>query len=86
MCHGLIKQKKVQFSDVHKRSDCIVGPVLLNLVVRSFQTCGPATANDLSPNVPLRRGMRQTDRSADLRVRSASNTLSLANYSPFGKI
>jgi len=61
----------------------IVGPVLLNLVVRSFQTGGPATANDLSPNVLLGRGMRKTDRSADLSVRRASNTLSLANYSPF---
>jgi len=51
------------------RRDLIVSSVLRRVTGRSFHSRGPATANDLSPNVLLQRRMTQTDRSADLSVR-----------------
>ena len=69
MRRGLVKQKKYSFQMFTKSFDCLSSVAEFG-VGRSFQTRGPAAAaNDLSPNVLLQRGTRQTERSVDLGVR-----------------
>jgi len=63
MRRGLMELKKYSLHMFTKSFDCLSSVAAFGS--QAFRTRGPAAANDLSPNVLLQHGTRQTHRQTE---------------------